>query len=677
MKKPFPRWQLRQMNSGRLFRNLTTEEISHVLPEHALQGGRVALEFAKGASLSPPSEPVPVNIKALFLGPKAENADLVEQMFLQVLRDHVFWRRNFHPEDLPAIQPEDRIDTAYQTFIAHFQQELFILLGELKADIPFHSPRYIGHMLADISLPALVGYIATLLYNPNNCSWEAAPVTTLIEVEVGRELARMLGFGHTPEELAATWGHITSGGTVANLEAIWVAKALKFLPVAVRFAAADLGLAGLTAGPNRKAIGAMSAWELVNLTPVEALDLKDRFIHTYAQFHPELEPEEAALAAMDRLKAHDILTLGDHAFFARLTGTDAIAAPAMIAPQTLHYSLLKGAGTVGLGVGQVLPIPIDEHFRMDTALLRQALERAYQQRQPVILVAGVAGSTEEGAVDPLHELVSLREKMAERGLGFFLHCDAAYGGYMTACFREPSGKFRRLGEMQEEYGGWPAPEVYKAFAAIGKADAVVVDPHKLGYVPYPAGALVFRDGRCKDLVAQEAAYALGGRVRHPGEISLGRYILEGSKPGAAAAAVFLSHRVVPLDRHGYGKLLGHTLRIARIFHKRLLTFANTVQDEFIVTPLVLPDTNILDYCFNLAGNDRLDVMNRFAQALYRELSIDPQNPVQTRHFIVSHTEFGYANYHPGVIKPFLEGRLGIRREYFASPEELWQRRKQG
>jgi hypothetical protein len=149
---------------------------------------------------------VPVDPKALFLGPKAENADLVEQMLLEVYRDYVFWRRNFHPEDRVVISPEDRRSQSYNAFVGQFKRELFALLGELKSDIPFFSPRYIGHMLADVSLPALVGYIATMLYNPNNISWEGSPVTTLLEIQVGRELAGMMGFGATPEELAATWG---------------------------------------------------------------------------------------------------------------------------------------------------------------------------------------------------------------------------------------------------------------------------------------------------------------------------------------------------------------------------------------------------------------------------------------------------------------------------------------
>jgi glutamate/tyrosine decarboxylase-like PLP-dependent enzyme len=129
-----------------------------------------------------------------------------------------------------VIQPEDQRKPVYEEFVSRFERELFTLLGELKAGSPCYSPRYIGHMVADVSLPALVGYIATMLYNPNNVSWEASPVTTLLEIEAGRDLARMLGLGRMPEEeVAGTWGHITLGGTLANIEAIWVAKAGKFL----------------------------------------------------------------------------------------------------------------------------------------------------------------------------------------------------------------------------------------------------------------------------------------------------------------------------------------------------------------------------------------------------------------------------------------------------------------
>jgi len=82
------------------------------------------------------------------------------------------------------------------------------------------------------------------------------------------------------------------------------------------------------------------------------------------------------------------------------------------------------------------------------------------------------------------------------------------------------------------------------------------------------------------------------------------------------------------------------------------------------------------YAFNPVGNDQLSVMNRFGQALYRELSIDPASPVQTRRFIVSHVELSYEVYSPPVLRGFL-GRMGVQGIYLVSPTELTQRRAAG
>ncbi|MBN1995246.1 MAG: hypothetical protein JW953_21330 [Anaerolineae bacterium] len=667
---------------NRLFPNLTLTEIKTALPplpQAAPGSNTVGFDVESvTAWLGAPATPAPVDLKAFFLGPKAENADLVEQLLLRVYRDYVFWRRNFHPEDEAVIEPEDQRSLTYENCVSRFQRELFILLGELKSDIPFYSPRYIGHMNADVSLPALVGYIAAMLYNPNNVSWEASPITTLLEIEVGRELSKMFGFGSTADELAATWGHITSGGTLANIESIWVAKAVKFLPIAVRAAAADLKVEGLSAGPNKKELASLTAWELVNLPPAQALDLKEQLIVNYVKQHAELPTDEALAQVNERLKQHDILSLGDHAFFSGLTGKDALQPAIMCAPQTMHYSWVKGPGAIGIGSAQVAPIPIDGQYRQDTGLLRQELERALKERRPVISVVGVVGTTEEGAVDPMPELIALRDEFIERGLSFSLHCDAAYGGYITACFRSATGQFRGRPEMQSAYANWPTEEVYRSYAVLKEMDSITVDPHKLGYVPYPAGAILFRDGRVKELVAQEAAYALGGRTApQPGEIYIGKYIMEGSKPGAASAATFLSHRVSPLDENGYGAVLGQALRITRSFHERILKFAPTIRDEFIFEPLTLPDTNILNYAFNLAGNDKLDVMNRFSLALYQELSIDPASPVQTRNFIVSHTEFSYETYNPKALRAFLSEKMGVKGSYFVSAADLFRQQEAG
>jgi glutamate/tyrosine decarboxylase-like PLP-dependent enzyme len=78
-------------------------------------------------------------------------------------------------------------------------------------------------MCMDMSMPALLGYFMTMIYNPNNVALEASPLTTVAEIECGEQLCEMFGYNIDPDKktLPVGWGHITCGGTVANLESIW------------------------------------------------------------------------------------------------------------------------------------------------------------------------------------------------------------------------------------------------------------------------------------------------------------------------------------------------------------------------------------------------------------------------------------------------------------------------
>ena len=134
------------------------------------------------------------NTTALFLGSKAENAEIFEKLLLEAFRDHVFWRRNFHPEDPLSLSERDKRSENYEATIDTFKARFYELLSKLKKSIPFHSPRYIGHMLSDILMPGMKGYFASMLYNQNNVSYESSPVTSQLELEVGRDLAGMVGF---------------------------------------------------------------------------------------------------------------------------------------------------------------------------------------------------------------------------------------------------------------------------------------------------------------------------------------------------------------------------------------------------------------------------------------------------------------------------------------------------
>lgn len=65
-------------------------------------------------------------------------------------------------------------------------------------------------------MPAHLGYICALLYNQNNCAAEASTVTTSFELEVGTDLCVMMGYDRD-----RSMGHLATGGSVANIEAIW------------------------------------------------------------------------------------------------------------------------------------------------------------------------------------------------------------------------------------------------------------------------------------------------------------------------------------------------------------------------------------------------------------------------------------------------------------------------
>jgi glutamate/tyrosine decarboxylase-like PLP-dependent enzyme len=90
----------------------------------------------------------------------------------------------------------------------------------MDGNFPFFHPRFAGQMLKPPHAAAAAGYVAAMLVNPNNHALDGGPVTSEMEKEAVEELARILGL-HAP-----TLGHLTASGTIANLEALWVAREL-------------------------------------------------------------------------------------------------------------------------------------------------------------------------------------------------------------------------------------------------------------------------------------------------------------------------------------------------------------------------------------------------------------------------------------------------------------------
>ena len=88
---------------------------------------------------------------------------------------------------------------------------------------PYFHPHYAGQMLKPPHPVAVAGYLAAMLINPNNHALDGGRATSEMEKEAVAQLAAMFG-------LPAHLGHLTTSGTIANLEALYVARELQPRP---------------------------------------------------------------------------------------------------------------------------------------------------------------------------------------------------------------------------------------------------------------------------------------------------------------------------------------------------------------------------------------------------------------------------------------------------------------
>ncbi|HET7105471.1 MAG TPA: aminotransferase class I/II-fold pyridoxal phosphate-dependent enzyme [Candidatus Acidoferrum sp.] len=295
---------------------------------------------------------------------------------------------------------------------------------------PYFHPLYAGQMLKPPHPVARLAYSLAQWINPNNHALDGGRATSAMEREAVAGIAEMFGWR---EHL----GHLCGGGTMANLEALWVAGQL---------------------APGKK----------------------------------------------------------------------------ILASDQAHYTHARISGVLQLPFESVR---CDAHGRMDLAKLN---ERA--ARGDVGTVVATMGTTATGSVDPLADILKLRDRF-----GFRVHSDAAYGGYFG------------LAENLDS-------ETRRAFDLLQHVDSIVIDPHKHGLQPYGCGCVLFRDPAVGKLYKHDSPYTyFSSTEMHLGEISL-----ECSRPGAAAAALWATQNLLPLAKGGeFAHGLENCRSAALDFHHRL------------------------------------------------------------------------------------------------------------
>ncbi|HYI37487.1 MAG TPA: aminotransferase class I/II-fold pyridoxal phosphate-dependent enzyme [Thermoleophilaceae bacterium] len=331
------------------------------------------------------------------------------------------------------------------------------LAARLENNYPYPDAMYAGQMLKPPAPVAWAAYATAMLLNPNNHALDGGPATAELEREAVEQLRVMLGVP------APGLGHLTSSGTVANLEALWVAR--------------------------------------------------------------------------------------------ELTGGATVLSSA-----GAHYTHARMCGVLGV---EHEAVATDARGRMDLDALADRLARG-----GVGTVVATVGSTSIGALDDAGAIAGL---CADHGAR--LHVDTAYGGF-----------FSLLAD-----GGHPGV-AEGPFAAIARADSVVIDPHKHGLQPYGCGCVLFADPDVGRLYAHDSPYTyFTSPDLHLGEISL-----ECSRAGASAAALWATLRALPLTREGLGAGLGDCRAAA-------LALADRLDADERVELLAPPELDIV--CVRAPGAD--------------------------------------------------------------------------
>ena len=430
-----------------------------------------------------------------FIGPRGENMPLLEKMLAEGLKHYRLWRQHFF-HDEPSVYRQELLGNEPSEKFRRAFRELLVRLAEQP---PYFHPRYAAQMLKDPALPAALAYFFTMLTNPNNHAYEGGPVTTEMELEVIEQLQRMVGF-------SAGWGHLTSGGTLANLEALWAVR--------------DGGRRGKV-----------------------------------------------------------FFSAGSHYSWKRLSRI--------------------------CGIDDCKEIPVDANYRIDLQVLEDELRRS-----PTSLIVANLGTTGCGAVDNLPALLALRDKY-----GFHLHVDAAYGGFTRAVMLDENANVDSDTTSLSSH-------TRESLVRLGEVDSITIDPHKHGLSSYGAGAVIFRDEKFRQVILNTAPYT----YHVTDKPNIGMFSLEGSRPGAAAAACWLTYRVLPLHRHGLGKIIQRTLQTAQEFARRL------DKGYRVLCP---PDLDIVCFYPRHDHTTRLSEINQQAAEIYGQLNIENlQAPFFLSKFII-------------------------------------------
>jgi len=180
-----------------------------------------------------------------------------------------------------------------------------------------------------------------------------------------------------------------------------------------------------------------------------------------------------------------------------------------------HYSIKKNAALLGLGYDAVIPVAVDEAFRMDTKALELAIVQELEQGNIPIAVVATTGTTDFGSIDPVETISTIAKKHK-----MWLHVDGAYGG----CFVFTNSHQQRLD-------------------AVKYADSVTIDFHKTFFQPVCSSAFLVRNKDCFKYVSYYADYLNPKETKDAAEPNLVAKSIQTTRRFDALKLWFTKHMV--------------------------------------------------------------------------------------------------------------------------------------
>lgn len=224
-----------------------------------------------------------------------------------------------------------------------------------------------------------------------------------------------------------------------------------------------------------------------------------------------------------------------------------------------HYSIKSSIIWTGIGMDNIKVIPSNDDNIMDTKILKKEIEKSIKEGAKIGIIFATMGTTDAFGIDPLKEIVDVRNKI-EKTIDYpiHIHADAVIGWpYLT--FKGDKNIQRFSKKLQNEI-----KSVVKKMEDLKYADSVGIDFHKTGWAPYICSAIIVKNK--KDFSLLEKTHRDMPYLYHGEGYKPGVFTLESSRPDYAQKALV---NMLLLGKEGYENIIAHLLYISDYLREKI------------------------------------------------------------------------------------------------------------